>query len=542
MSQETSLPQHKDHGSAHVESLSHTADEKAQKWGDIGQEAQQATEDEHQMTLGQALKKYRKACFWSAVFSLCIIMDGYDQALIPSFMAFPAFQHRYGHEVGSTGKYQVRAPWQVACGLASTIGNVFGIFINAVLTEKFGHKKVLLGTLVVLTGIIFIPFFAPSIEIIFAGQILSGVPWGIFTTMAPAYASELCPVILRSYLETFVVLCWGIGQFLSWSVLLTLNTNTTRWAYRIPFAVQWVWPVIIFPLALFAPESPWWLVRKNRVEDAERSLKRLTSNLSEQSSKKAIALMIETNNLEKDLTRGTSFLDCFKGSNLWRTEISCMAWASQTFCSFVITGNATYFYEQAGLASSSAYKMTVGQGGLHFICTLVSVWFTGRYGRRNLWLWGLALQTIPMLIIGFISIPKESVSIAYAQAAMFLLWYGIYELTTGPVAYIIVGETSSTRLRSKTIGLARNAYNLANIVNGVVGPYILNPTEGNWKGKCGFLTGGLIILCAVWAYFRLPECRGRTYEELDIMFADRSLSAKDFKKQEVNVRQELVMS
>jgi MFS transporter, SP family, general alpha glucoside:H+ symporter len=67
----------------------------------------------------------------------------------------------------------------------------------------------------------------------------------MFTTMAPAYASEVAPLALRSYLETWVVCCWGIGQFFSYAVLFSLNDRSDAWAYRIPFAVQWVWPAII---------------------------------------------------------------------------------------------------------------------------------------------------------------------------------------------------------------------------------------------------------------------------------------------------------
>lgn len=136
---------------------------------------------------------------------------------------------------------------------------------------------------------------------------------------------------------------------------------------------------------------------------------------------------------------------------------------------------------------------------------------------------------LSMLTIGFISLAHQPSAQGYSESTVYLLWFCFYELTVGPVAYIIVGEVSTTRLRSHTVGLARNAYNLIAIVNGVVGPYVLNPTEGNWKGKCGFITFGLICLFVVWSWFRLPEMRGRTYGELDILF-DRKLGAREFSK------------
>jgi MFS transporter, SP family, general alpha glucoside:H+ symporter len=135
---------------------------------------------------------------------LTALLLRYDTALMGSLFAFPAFQKKFGHEVGDTGKYQLDPSWQVALGMAVPLGNIVGITLNASLTERFGHKKILIGGLIVLSGLITIQFRATSIEQLFAGQICSGVPWGMFTTMAPAYASEVAPLALRSYLETWV--------------------------------------------------------------------------------------------------------------------------------------------------------------------------------------------------------------------------------------------------------------------------------------------------------------------------------------------------
>lgn len=138
-----------------------------------------------------------------------------------------------------------------------------------------------------------------------------------------------------------------------------------------------------------------------------------------------------------------------------------------------------------------------------------------------------------MFIIGFLALAPQGVNIGYASSAVYMVWFCCYELTIGPVAFIIVGETSSTRLRSKSIALGRNVYNVFSIISFTVAPYVLNPTEADWKGKSGFLAGGLCSLCALWAYFRLPECKGRTYEELDILFS-RNLKAWEFEKYEID--------
>lgn len=62
---------------------------------------------------------------------------------------------------------------------------------------------------------------------------------------------------------------------------------------------------------------------------------------------------------------------------------------------------------------------------------------------------------------------------------------------------------------------------------------MINPLEGNWKGKTGFLNGGVTFLCFVWCYFRLVESKGRTCEELDILF-ERRVPARKFAKYRVD--------
>lgn len=502
---------------------------------DTAEDARLATDEEHRLTILEALRKHYKACLWSMAISLTIVMDGYDGALLGSLSAFPSFRRRFGQYVDEKSGFQLAPHWQLALGCSSSIGNIVGIYLGAYTTVRLGYKRSILLWLAWLTGCIFISFFATHIAIIFVGELLCGMSWGVFATLAPPYAAEICPVVLRGLVEIWVVMCWGIGQLLSHSVLLTLNTETSQWGWRIPFAVQWVWPAIIAPLVLFAPESPWWLVRHGRRDEAEKVVKRLVSgSVTDEQVRQSVALMVETNNLEKAMDEGLGYLDCFRGHNLWRTEIACAAWAAQLWCGFVIAAYSTYFYELAGLQSQDAYKMSVGQGGLHLLFNLISVFSVANVGRRRLYLCGLAFMGLMMFLLGFVALAPEDAAVGYASSVLFIVWNCGYQLTVGPAAYVLVSEVSSTRLRAKTVSLARNAYNLSLLINYFVGPYILNPTEGNWKGKTGFLTGGIIVLFWIWTFLRLPETKNRTFEELDILFS-KNLKAREFKSYRVDV-------
>ena len=104
-----------------------------------------------------------------------------------------------------------------------------------------------------------------------------------------------------------------------------------------------------------------------------------------------------------------------------------------------------------------------------------------------------------------------------------------YDLTVGPVCYSLVAEIPSTRLRQKTIVMARNFYNFWGIINYIWTPYMLNPTAWNWGAKTGFFWSGICFILFLWTFFRLPEPKGRTYGELDILFENK-VSARKFAK------------
>lgn len=496
--------------------------------------AKQAAEDEHNLTVMDALRRHPQAVMWSVLVSSSIIMEGYDIVLIFSFFAQSAFAKKYGDYIQSSDSYQISASWQAGLSNAVGVGTIIGAFANGYLTHKFGYRKVLLASLASIVAFIFLTFFAPNLPVLLVGELLCGIPWGVFATMAPAYASEVCPMALRGYLTVYVNLCWAFGQLISAGVQSGVSSNTTQWAYRIPFAIQWVWPIPLFFVLYFAPESPWHLVRTGKYDEAEQSVIRLSSSTQRASAKQTVAMMIHTNDLEKDIDAGTSYWDCFKGIDRRRTEIVCMAFAAQPFCGSAMGGTPTYFFVQAGLPNSISFKMSVGGLGLASVGTVISWKLLHSFGRRTLYLWGLGGLTAILCIVGIVSAAaKDSVAGNYTQAAMMLLWLLVYYLTVGPICYAIISETSSTRLRNKSVCLSRIAYYLCQIITNVVNPYMLNPTAGDWKGKTGFFWGGFAFLFFIWTFFRLPEMKGRTFEELDLLFAMK-VKARDFAKCKVD--------
>lgn len=170
-------------------------------------EAGQATRREHELTLLPSLRLYPKAIAWSMFLSLAIIMEGYDMKLIGSLFAQPAFQEKYGQRL-SDGTHEISASWQAGLSNGASAGSIVGLLLNGYISEKFGFRWTMQVSLAFITAMIFIPFFAPSIQVLQVGQVLMGIPWGVFQTLTTSYAAEVTPTHLRAYLTTYVNLCY----------------------------------------------------------------------------------------------------------------------------------------------------------------------------------------------------------------------------------------------------------------------------------------------------------------------------------------------
>ncbi|KAK9258192.1 general substrate transporter [Lipomyces tetrasporus] len=494
--------------------------------------AKHASDAEHSMTLARGLRLYPKAIGWSVLLSSALVMEGYDLALLGSLYASPAFNQKYGR-LTPNGTYKVPASWQSALSNGARAGEVIGLLINGVVSERWGYRKTMVGALTAMVAFIFVLFFAPNVETLVVGEVLCGIEWGIFQTLAVSYASEVCPVVLRPYLTTYINMCWVFGQFVAAGVNRGAVQRHDQWAYRIPFAIQWVWPLPILIGCLFAPESPWWHVRKGDHEGARRALQRLTSgNDPNFSIDDTIAMIEHTNELEKELSAGTSYWDCFKGIDLRRTEIVCGVWIVQTLCGQNIMGYSTYFLVQAGLPTVHSFDMSMGQLGLGLLGTMGSWFLMPHFGRRTLHLTGVSTLFVILFIVGCLGF-SDTTSAKWAVGAMLIVFTFVYDFTVGPISYSLVTEISSTRLKTKTLVLARSCYNISNIVVNVLTNYQLNSTSWNWGVRAAYFWAGTAFICAVWEFFRLPEPKGRTYSELDILFEQR-VSARKFKSTKVD--------
>lgn len=137
-------------------------------------------------------------------------------------------------------------------------------------------------------------------------------------------------------------------------------------------------------------------------------------------------------------------------------------------------------------------------------------------------------MTTLLFLIGFLDFGFTHSAVVWAQASFMDIWTFIYQMTVGPICFVIISEISATRLRGRTIAIATAVQAAASVVFTVAMPYMLSSDQANWRGKAGFLFGAISAVCLIWCWFRIPESKGRTFEELDILF-EKGMPSRNFK-------------
>ncbi|KAJ5624467.1 maltose permease [Penicillium lagena] len=432
---------------------------------------------EHEMTLWQAVKAHPWACFWA--FTMCFTI---------------AFQKHFGVHVKGSG-WTIPTQWQSALFQSGQCGAFVGVFLAGPVTNRLGYRWTTILALILMNATIFISFFADSLTVLVVGQALEGVPWGFFIANSPAYASEIVPIALRGACTATLQMSWSIGSIIVAAATFHYQKRKDEWAWKAPLALQWIFP------------------------HAQQSL----------------AMMERTVEIERQMGGTPTLLDLLKGTDLRRTIITCLMYASQNFAGNLISNQATFFFEQAGISTNRSFQLNLINSCLQFIANGLSLFLTGWFGRRTIYLYGTATNVALLFILGIVSSIPRTQETSYAQACLGVTISFVFAGTLGPVSYTIISETSSVRLRALSTGVGRASYYVAEIPMIYLASQMLNTTGWDLAGKCGYVWGGTACVCWIMAYFFLPELKHRSYRETDILF-NRRIPARKFKRTVIDVR------
>ncbi|KAJ5646942.1 hypothetical protein N7490_003314 [Penicillium lividum] len=502
---------------------------------DLLKDAFDAENHEHEMGVWDSMKAHPWACLWAFTMCFTIVMESFDMFLNTNFVALTAFKQHFGVRTGPlTTDYAIPTRWQSALFQSGQCGAFVGVFLAGPITNRIGYRWTTILGLIMMNATIFISFFADSLTVLVIGQAFEGVPWGLFIANSPAYASEIVPINLRGACTATLQMSWSIGSIIVAGATYGTNNIDGPSAWKIPLGLQWIFPTPLLILLFFAPESPWWLIRRGRKEQALKSIIRLGSKPEE--AEKKLAMMERTVEIEAQMGGSPTLLDLLKGTDLRRTIITCLIYASQNFAGNLIANQATYFFEQAGMSSDMSFKLNLINSCLQFIANGGSWLLTSWFGRRTIYLYGTAINITFLMILGICASVPQNNGTNYAQAVLGILISFVFAGAMGPISYTIISETSSIRLRALSTGVGRAAYYVAEIPMIYLASKMLNTTGWNLAGKCGYVWGGTAIVCWVMAYFFLPELKNRSYRESDILF-NRKISARQFKSTVIGVQE-----
>lgn len=144
----------------------------------VSDDAREGIAKERRMSFASGYRMYPRAIVWSVIVSLTICMIAFDKVLVSGFLASPVFRERFGTAVGLNEKgdplFELSAQWQAALLNSATATECLGLLLNGLLTDRYGYKKVVIGSLVFMNMTAFLSFFAVNKEMLLASQLLSG--------------------------------------------------------------------------------------------------------------------------------------------------------------------------------------------------------------------------------------------------------------------------------------------------------------------------------------------------------------------------------
>ncbi|KAI9568717.1 maltose permease, partial [Boletus coccyginus] len=481
----------------------------------------QAAATEHALTPLQAMRTYWRAFLWCMFMCIGALLWGYDAQVSGGLLGVPQFRADFGYVLD--GQPILPASWQSAFNSVSSIGGMFGGLSLGWFSDRFGRRGAVAFACGVSTVAVLIQFLTPKHGnwVLLVGKLINGFALGMFVSCAGSYCAEVSPLALRG-VTTATVSLWITREssFMSNVVIRGTGNRTDVYAYRLPFALQWIFPFILLIGLPFAPESPWWLVRQRRHEDAEKVLIHLGGPTID--AKRQRQQIQETIELENSYAATSTYVDCFRGENLKRTTVAMMVFVLQQGAGVIfVLGYSTYFFELAGFATSNAFDLGVGVTAIGIVGNLMTFYTVNRLGRRFIFNWGMVACTVILLLIGFIWIWNANPKAKWAVSAFTIIYNFVFATSIGPLGYVLFAEVSSSKLRSKTIGIGILTNALCGMIANIVTPYLVNPDEANLGGYVGFIFGGLAFSGTVWAYFFIPETRGRTVHELDLLYEKR---------------------
>jgi len=472
------------------------------------------------------LRRVTWASFWMGILiSMGGFIFGYDTGQISGFLSQPDFLNRFGehHSDGTAYFSNVRSGLIVAM---LSIGTLIGALVAAPIADFIGRKL----SVTFWCGI----FFVGNIVMISAerhwyqimmGRWVAGLAVGALSLLVPMYMAETAPRHIRGALISTYQLFITFGIFLAACINFGTYEHQRHKAasWRIPMGIGFVWAFILGAGILLFPDTPRYLYRKGKKEEAKEVMLKVygapPNHYSVYVELEEIEAKLRTEAVKEGPIR--EWLHMFSAPKMaYRILLGVTLQMFQQ-----LTGANYFFYygtvifKATGINNSFVTQMILN--GINFGSTFYGLYIVEHYGRRRSLIAGSFWMFLMFLIfasVGHFSLdrnnPQNSESAGTAMIVFASLFIFGFATTWGPIIWTLVGELFPSRYRAKGMALATASNWLWNFLLAFFTPFI----TGDIDFLYGYVFAGCNLLGLFLVYFFVIEGQGRTLEEIDTMY------------------------
>jgi SP family arabinose:H+ symporter-like MFS transporter len=373
----------------------------------------------------------------TSVAALGGLLFGYDTAVISGVIGL------------LETKFELTASMKGWAASSAIVGCIFGAMFAGGASDKWGRKKVLMVT-AILFGISGIASALPNNLTEFTiARFIGGLGIGAASMLSPLYITELAPASIRGRLVSLYQLAIVLGILLIFFVnLLIQGMGDEAWNVEIGWRYMLgsgVIPAILFLVAIFfVPESPRWLMKAGREEEALDILQKINGHHSGLEIQREIRETLgEENGTLRELFSGTFRPAIFIGMIL--------AIFSQVQGINAIMYYAPDIFKQVGSGNESAFQQTVIVGIINVAFTWVAIYFVDKWGRKSLLLWGGAGMAISLFMVGAAFQFNWS---GFIILIFILAYVACFAASYGPVTWVVIAEIFPIKLRGLAMSVS----------------------------------------------------------------------------------------
>ncbi|RKK94848.1 hypothetical protein BFJ71_g8715 [Fusarium oxysporum] len=441
---------------------------------------------------------------------------GFDNQAFATTQAMDAFDKQFDVWNEKTGTYILEPSWLSLFNSLNYIGFAAGVLIGTWISSRWGRRWCMFVMSVYALGTATIAVTSFHREQIMAARILNYVYVGMELGVVPTFQSEIVPAQARGFMVGSYQLSLAVGGLVINSICFGTSSLPDNRAWRIPLGMFYIVPCIVVAGIWFVPESPRWLLRKNRVEEARKSLQQIREGAFTDEEIDAEFTELKVS-LEQETEQGR-FVELLRGINLKRTLIvMAVNFYQQAGGQAFVSQYGTIYVKSLGTINPFGFSLITSAISIISI-TCILLW-TDIVGRRVLMMASSITMFVAMMTMGGLGIvsPVDD-SRKKGVISMMAVFASGFGMGWAPLVYVVTTELSALRLRDLTsrVGFTTNV--IMNFTVNFSIPYLIYDKYAGLNSKVGFIFGGIMATALVFVYFCVPECKGKTLEQVDFLF------------------------